>query len=160
MTKLLPIFLLLTLVLGAYWVVMTGYFAERAVNLDIREAGGKSTVGDMVERLQSALDRTRKQHRLIESMGGLARNPDWSNMRLAQNSIQELLGQAKLGLTADDAAQVTVVENMKGELGGVKAVSVSALSGSQQAGVVVGFWVFLVASLVSWAAGVIQRATR
>jgi len=155
------VLVVLTLAFAAYWVVMTGYFAERAINLQVREARNKSTAADMADVFQGALDRTRRQHRLVESMGFLARNSDWTNLRLTERTLEGLLEKTKPGVAAEQVLRGTdTVETLKQELGQLKGLSVNAMGSSRKAQVTVAFWVCLIGAIVTWAAAAVQRATR
>ncbi len=160
MGRLFPLFVVLTLALGGYWTVMSGYFAERAISLQVRQARGTGAASEMADKLQAALDRTAQQRKLVENIHFVARHPDWTNIDATERTLKELLAKAQPEAGMEGTlVQTDAVEELKQAIGEVGTLQVNAL-GSQQSAVTVGFWVCLVASLVTWAGGVIARNAR
>jgi len=161
MARLFPVFVVLTIILGVYWTIMSGFISERAVNLEVKDAARKVMAADIADLLNRALTRTRHQHRIIESMGPIARGPDWTKLNKTEEILKGLIAKTRPAVNTEATLdRPEGLDEIKKELAALEPLSLSALSDQQRTRVAVSFWIFFGASLVAWATGVLQRASR
>ncbi|UCH33950.1 MAG: hypothetical protein JSV65_15525 [Armatimonadota bacterium] len=75
---------------GAYWTVMSGWAAEKAVAVDIRGAARENDPQAILDRLEKAESRLDSQKQWVKRFDFIARDPDWSRVEDSRKILHEL----------------------------------------------------------------------
>jgi len=150
MFKWCALFAILAVAVGYYWMVMSGTWADRQVDVLLQAALKEATVGDLITRLEAMRERVDGQEALVKKLAFMARNPDWSRLKKTRQEVDGLLAAAKAvsGQTGDDiqsdGAQALHARMLKD----VKALTVQTFLPQQRMFWSVIFWVFAVPTLL------------
>ena len=150
MFKWFALFMILTLAVGYYWMVMSGTWADRQIDVLYQAALKEATVGDLVTRLQAIRERIDGQEMLVRNLAFVARNPDWSRLQKTRKEVNGFLATARAvgGETGDDI-QSEGAQALRDQMGKkVKALTVETFLPQQRMFWSVLFWVFAVPMLL------------
>jgi len=92
--KLFVLLLIVAAFTGVYWMIMSGYAADRMIALDIRAAVRENDAQSILDRLGEAEEGINAERRWVGWFRPIARDPDWSQARESRKLLHELQKEA------------------------------------------------------------------
>lgn len=94
MGKLFVLLLIVAAFTGVYWMIMSGYAADRMIALDIRAAARENDAQSILDRLREAEQGINAERRWVGWFRFIARDPDWSQAQETRKLLHELQNEA------------------------------------------------------------------
>jgi len=145
MVKWFALFLILTVAVGFYWMVMTGTWGDRTIAVELRGTIKEVSPADIVRRLEAVRERIDAQAILVKKLAFLARTPDWSHVRAARGEADRLLAAAnRAAVSSQEVGETEAAEALRTMIRDAPAISVETFYPPQRTFWTVLFWVFAV----------------
>ena len=91
MSRLFAFVLLLTILVGFYWTVGSGTYADRSIHMHLQRAASGGTAEQIQSHMDSIKAQVLAQRQWTERLRFIARNPDMSRIDNASSVVDEVL---------------------------------------------------------------------